>query len=124
VRGLVTALQDDAAAVDDCFRFASDTHLPVDRGAGASTPATADILNRMEQRGNDATFERFVGALRRQQRHLAAVLDDTRNQLRKRWRRNGEEDEDDEVDDDEEENGEERINGRTPVRTHANTIFV
>ena len=50
-----------------------------------STSPAADLLDRMEQTGDDATFEKFMMGLRQSQRHLAAVLEETWIQLRQWW---------------------------------------
>jgi len=90
VHHLITALQTaDAGALDECFRLTPETAQQTSkRGGSTSTSAAADLLDRMEQTGDDTTFQKFALGLRRSQRHLAAVLEETRYQLRKWWSHN------------------------------------
>lgn len=82
----ISRMLTDLQVVDECFRFLPEVVQVSCHGNGILPSAAVDLLNRMEQTGNDETFERFLRVLRRHQRHLAAVLDETRNQLRKGWR--------------------------------------
>ena len=69
------------------FLPTDDQHIP-----DMTSSNVAAMLDRMEQTGNDVLFDRFVSMVRRRQRHLAAVVEYTRNEIRTNRKQYGDQD--------------------------------